>query len=912
MEEQATKATAMSNIPPLESDSTAAINIEDDDDFGTFSGFETAASSDMKSDDDGSPEENAPAAASPPPSEMVSSSSLNEDEFFDAPFEAAGMNQINCMSNENAENEVVAEKMNQPEVDLFSSVEDAAIIPPNDLAAVESKGGEINENNVADSTDVFSAFDGIIEGGGEQNEASHFNQQDDDVGFGEFEGTVSGSPNDVVDMSPSNGDDDDDSPSDATGPVGAELVKEENTSPESGENSLPANHSTKDTNTASLEGDFSAFESHTFPEVNEIAEPGHEHQEASDTTPTPADTFSAFDAFAEIQDAPLPPFGGSSTDVVAETTTIEDSGDNFGEFAGVNSIEKAAEEKTNNSSPLQNYTTEEKEDTKERETTPENEVAAPVPVTSVLEAAPTNVTTLDAAEEDSGDVFGAFEETSPASDAFGAFSSLAHDNMDTAHAEKEQDILVQDDTALVTDATEKGTAVDETTTEEVDDFGDFTASNEDDLPVETDTAFAEEGNSPEETVVEKNDDFGDFTTPENNAGIDAALDEGAIQETDFASPPVSGDETLVEGDLPVEEVVGVAEEDTNLPPGKVDDNDDFGDFTAHVTEAPPDALQSALPENNVSMETGAEEFGDFGDFSAPVEVETDLETAPVAADEEKSNEFGRFTAPVEEVTSPIETTANEDDEFGDFGGFSSPAIEAGAATNAPEGADDEFGNFGDFSAPVEAETEIHTPVDAQPSVEEEDDFGEFGDFAAFDEEAAPADNEQNAQVDKLAAEEDISTPQEVQPSQAVAAEEDEFGDFGDFEESDEVKGTSGENEPSRPVHVLNENVRDMFQKVFRVDNPVELEKGDGCVQLPFDVPMRTVLVSTPYIYIFFCYLLILFIAPLLTLPFLPRRHHANQTQQKKRVTRKSMRVTRKSRTLQSTSILFPHHLHPSY
>ena len=80
-------------------------------------------------------------------------------------------------------------------------------------------------------------------------------------------------------------------------------------------------------------------------------------------------------------------------------------------------------------------------------------------------------------------------------------------------------------------------------------------------------------------------------------------------------------------------------------------------------------------------------------------------------------------------------------------------------------------------------------------------------------------------------------------SQAVSAEEDEFGDFGDFDESDEVKEGSDENEPSRPIHVLHENVRDMFQKVFQVDDPADPQKGDGCVQLPFDVPMRTVLVS---------------------------------------------------------------------
>ena len=83
----------------------------------------------------------------------------------------------------------------------------------------------------------------------------------------------------------------------------------------------------------------------------------------------------------------------------------------------------------------------------------------------------------------------------------------------------------------------------------------------------------------------------------------------------------------------------------------------------------------------------------------------------------------------------------------------------------------------------------------------------------------------------------------MQSSHTISAEEDEFGDFGDFEESDAVEDTSGKSESSGPVLVLNANVRDMFQKVFQVDKPVNSENGDDCIRLPFDVPMRTVLVS---------------------------------------------------------------------
>jgi len=444
------------------------------------------------------------------------------------------------------------------------------------------------------------------------------------------------------------------------------------------------------------------------------------------------------------------------------------------------------------------------------------------------------------------------------SDGFGAFSALNQDS-DTVHAE--QDIPVEQDPALATEAAEKDTAFDEAAVEEEDDFGDFSAPNEEDLPDEMDTALTEEDIAPVDAAVEESDAFGDFTAPEDNVEMDTALAEGAMQESDFddfggfAAPPVVEDEALVEGDLPVEEDVGLAEQDTHLAEGGFEDNDDFGDFSAHVGEDPLAEVDAALTENyDAPPETTVEEDDDFGDFSTPVEVETAFDTTPVASDEVESNNFGDFTAPIEEFTSPVEAAVNESDEFGDFGGFSSPVIEAGATTTASEGADEDFGNFGDFTAPVEAETEnndeegrpdeSHKPVDAQPVVEDDDGFGEFGDFAAFEEAApadTPADNQQNAHVEEKATEDDIPTPQMQSSSQAVSAEEDEFGDFSGFEETDEVKESSDENEPSKPVHVLHENVRDMFQKVFQVDDPADPEKGDGCVQLPFDVPMRTVL-----------------------------------------------------------------------
>jgi hypothetical protein len=288
----------------------------------------------------------------------------------------------------------------------------------------------------------------------------------------------------------------------------------------------------------------------------------------------------------------------------------------------------------------------------------------------------------------------------------------------------------------------------------------------------------------------------------------------------------------------------------------VAENDDFGDFSAPVGETPLAELDAALTEQDDGlMEKKVEENDDLGNFFAPAEVASALDTALVTPDEVESNNFEDFSSPSEESTCPAEAPANVSDEFGDFGGFSSPpelspAIADGATfEDATEGADEDFDDFGDFSAPVEAETEANIeegPGERNEFAQPDDDgFGEFGDFAAF-EEAAPADtpavSQQTAQDEEKSTVDDVPTSQ-LQSTQAVSLEEDEFGDFGDFEESDTVQETSGNNDPSRHVIVLNDNVRALFQKVFQLDNPVESEMGDSCTQLPFDVPMRTVIVS---------------------------------------------------------------------
>ena len=467
---------------------------------------------------------------------------------------------------------------------------------------------------------------------------------------------------------------------------------------------------------------------------------------------------------------------------------------------------------------------------------------------------------------------------------------------DDAEIEKEEDFgafsaPIEEDAAIAPETVERENAVDNKESVGNDEFGDFEAPNQKELPVATDASLNEEEGDFVESAVEDCDDFGDFNASNDVPTVDLTQEPDLGDFGEFAAPPMLDDneEALANNDLPSETDVGLTEQGTDVPKEGIDDND-FGDFSTHVEDTVVVENDVALAEkDDVSpQETAIEAIDDFGDFSAPVETESAID----ASDAVENGDFGDFNAPAEQLLSPAEDTVNESDEFGDFDGFSSPTTEVEATAAAIGGTDDDFNDFGEFSAPTETDTATdtkegaqkrHEPVDMQPAIEDDDDFG---DFAAF-EEATPTEitgNQSPAQEIDKAAENGTSTPpvqQEVAPGgedefgdfgefeepdkvvvdensgenepsksvnenkEVVGSAEDEFGDFGDFEEPNEaVKETGDENETCRPVHVLDENIRAMFQNVFKIDNPVNLENGDGDVKLPFDNPMRTVLVSS--------------------------------------------------------------------
>ena len=140
------------------------------------------------------------------------------------------------------------------------------------------------------------------------------------------------------------------------------------------------------------------------------------------------------------------------------------------------------------------------------------------------------------------------------------------------------------------------------------------------------------------------------------------------------------------------------------------------------------------------------------------------------------------------------------------------------------------------------------------SSENGEDFVDFEDFDAFKEAPAEAIN--------------VGTddcPVVASPVEAFSSKEsdggDEFGDFGDFEALEvapdgvppEIEQENSAN--ASPVEIsasaqalplLNERVRLIFQNVFAIDSPIAFDVADRktCTELPFDIPLSTILVST--------------------------------------------------------------------
>ncbi len=161
---------------------------------------------------------------------------------------------------------------------------------------------------------------------------------------------------------------------------------------------------------------------------------------------------------------------------------------------------------------------------------------------------------------------------------------------------------------------------------------------------------------------------------------------------------------------------------------------------------------------------------------------------------------------------------------------------------------DDVGDVGVGDAPADEQSPEAAEIEAcnveNAANDECDEFGDFGDFVAFEDavvkEMTPlvvASGSQRAEM----------------VSSADDNASDEFGDFGEFEKFDSAPEKTDVITDSclesRKGPLLNESVRRMFRDVFEYNDPTAFSLGVGgtCSQIPFDVPMSKILVSSCFL-----------------------------------------------------------------
>ena len=298
-----------------------------------------------------------------------------------------------------------------------------------------------------------------------------------------------------------------------------------------------------------------------------------------------------------------------------------------------------------------------------------------------------------------------------------------------------------------------------------------------------------EDNAPDAEIIH-NDDCGGFSEVES-----PEMNESAPAENEQSKPSNSCDQSI---------------------PAAVEGNG-FGDFGGFDAAESPENDQSgpAVSENNEDSApegtAAADEFGEFGDFSAPaggadnVSPESNQETLP--------NEEGEPASQVvdEDTSAPADNIG-----FGDFDGLqastdtekvsSESALEFTASETAcpsiQPAADANFDGFGGFDA-------ADSPANDQPRrqvIEDEDDAApegiavadEFGDFNAPEggaDNGSPESTAFETDRDTLTREEGGPESQTVDEDAIASADDDEFGDFDGFDAVD----TGTEESPSTPA-----------------------------------------------------------------------------------------------------------------
>jgi len=478
--------------------------------------------------------------------------------------------------------------------------------------------------------------------------------------------------------------------------------------------------------------------------------------------PKPSYGLSAFDAFGDIEDAPLPPLNGfapsANNEIEAtETGDMEVNNDeSFGTFGMV-------------------------------ETKPNVDAPADDSFGKFEDAAMSTVETpnVDTPVEDSFGTFeGVAEETAEpepvVDDSFGTFEGVAHE---TDQAEGSVDAPVEDSfgtfEGVAEETAETRPIAVETLVE--DSFGTFegvggegeTADMEQNIASQSEVpaisfglpspspsdpfgALPEVENLPlppftsppfverklenvaleveENTPDSENDDFGDFgSVPVDDGSCDVLhLESKQMDEDDFG-----GFERTTPQVQANEDVFGSATDNTNDNTSSArseveNDVDDFGDFGEAQVSAPPLDTASA----NIDASTTKNDEDDFGDFGEAQVSAPPLDTASMAIDAAENANY----------------IVDTEDDFGDFGEAQVPAPQLVTAstnidTTTKKNDEDDFGDFGEaqVSAPPldTASMDIDAAANANNTDDTDDDFG-FGDWGSGDWQGQAPEGDESA------------------------------------------------------------------------------------------------------------------------------------------------------------------------
>jgi len=346
-------------------------------------------------------------------------------------------------------------------------------------------------------------------------------------------------------------------------------------------------------------------------------------------------------------------------------------------------------------------------------------------------------------------------------------------------------------------------------------------------------------------------DFREATTIENVDDQVASQSSGHCDALGLSRPVVSD--------------ACVSEKPSEPSADEVDD--DCGGFGAFTGDEADDATKPST-QKSAAMDVGdiepspadADDFGDFGSFDA-FEEATPNQTPVV---EERSNgELSREEADAiprrPDSTTQVDSSAFVRRDGGDgtpHPGNMGDFREATTIENVDDQVASQSSGHCDalgLSRPVVSDACV-SEKPSEPSADEvDDDCGGFGAFTGDE-----ADDATKPSTQKSAAM-DVG---DIEPSPADA---DDFGDFGSFDAFEEatpnqtpvVEERSSNGELSREeatslprqssrLEVLNAAVRSIFQDVFSPSTSLVDDHPAVCTELPFNVEMRLIMVSTPH------------------------------------------------------------------